>query len=151
MALHVVLSSMQLDDGSTTIIEVNAKAADYFGIVEVTPKMKVVEKKAYTYQRGGLSSSDTGHRVEVPASRYTVAPRQGKRNNRKIRVPREEVSARGNQRTFSFSFPKRARNWEISQWLWQHCNRHKPLYFVTEAGAKHGVWDYSNEAMEPDY
>lgn len=142
---------MELDDGSTAIITVNAKAADYFGIVQVTPKMKVVEKKAYTYRRGTLGNSDTGKEIRVPKSKHTTAPRLGRRDDRKIRVPREEVSARGNQRTFSFSFPRRAKLWEISQWLWQHCNRHKPLYFVTEAGAKHGVWDYSSNDVESNY
>lgn len=134
---------MQLEDGSTAVIEVNRKAAEYYGIVEDSPKMKTVDRRAYSYYRKALDSNDTGREVRVPKSRYTVAPRKGRRDNQKIRVAREEVSPRGNQRTFTFAFPRRAKVSDISYWLWQHCHRNKPKYFLTEAGAKHGVFDWS--------
>ena len=148
--LDTVLTSMQLEDGSTAVIEVNRKAADYYGIVEDSPKMRTVDRQAYSYHRKALDGSDIGREVKVPKSRYTVAPRKGRRDNQRIRVAREEISPRGNVRTFTFTFPRRAKHSDISYWLWQHCHKNKPLYFLTEAGAKHGVWDYSSYDAEPD-
>ncbi len=145
MVLHTVQGLIQLDSGNEAIIEVSAKAADYFGIAEVKPELRQIEKRGYSYHRNELSGSNPDALIRVPASKYTHLPKQGYRNNRAIKVPRQEVSARENTRTFSFNFPKRATNRDISRWLWENCHRNKPSYFLTEAGKRKPVLSFSRE------
>jgi hypothetical protein len=140
MLLHKVLTVLILPSGKEGIIQTTDEAIDYFGISVVTPKDKLVEKKGYTYQR---ISGNQLTEVRVPPSRFYVSPSFNKRDVRKIKVPRESFTEKGNQKTFSFSFPRRVKNVIISLWLSENCKQHKPIYFLTEAGRACPVWDFS--------
>jgi hypothetical protein len=124
---------------------VRARIAEYYGIREISPVPITAQRKSYSYYRRNLLTNESGGVITVPSSRYLRIPHLSLKNVREIRVPTELVSPRGNIRTHGIKFPVKANCIDISHWLFWNCTRHKPKYFLTEAGKKRAVFDWSNE------
>ena len=150
MALETITTSIRLVDGSELFFEVRARTAEYFGIREISPKAIKVQRRAYSYHRPDGLTSKLGKVINVPSSRYTRVPRLKLKSVREVRVPTGITSPRGNVRTHGIKFPVKADYIDISHWLWWRCTRHKPTYFITEAGKKRGVFDWSDEGTVED-
>jgi hypothetical protein len=148
MPLQSVLSSMKFADGSESIIEVRTKTAEYFGIKEVKPQSVTVQRRAYTYYRHDGLTNEPGKVITVHSTRYTCVPHLNAKSVREVRVPTEMVTPRGFRKTYGIKFPVKTDYIEISHWLYWNCTRHKPTYFLTEAGKHRGVYDWSNEGVE---
>jgi hypothetical protein len=144
MVLDRIITSIRFVDGSESIIEVSAKTAEYFGIREIAPKTVSIQKRAYSYYRREGLTSERSKVINVPSSKYTRVPRLGAKSVREVRVPTELITPRGNVRTHGIKFPTKADYIDISHWLWWRCTRNKPEYFITEAGKKRGIFDWSN-------
>lgn len=139
---------MKFGDGSESLVELREKTADYFGIKVITPELRIIQKKAYTYYRHKGLTAELFKEVRVPSSRYSQAPRLSTKSGRTVRVPTESTSPRGNVRTRGIKFPLRATYIDISRWLYRNCTRHKPRYFLTEAGKKRIVIDFDSPNSE---
>jgi hypothetical protein len=145
-----VAGLIALDDGSEAFFKIRGKAADFFGIKGVQPKMQVFQKKAYSYYRySGLTSNIT-REVRVPSSRVGRPPVLSKGTDKRVKVPTNSVSPRGNVRTYTIAFPRKATYRNISQWLATHCTKNKPRYFISEAGKKRLVFDESEFLLDDE-
>lgn len=150
MSLQPVAGFITLDDGSEAFFKIRGKAADYFGIKGVQPKMQVFQKKAYTYHRHSELNSNITKEVRVPSSRVSRPPILSKGTDKRVRVPTSFISPRGNVRTYTIAFPRKATYRNISQWLATHCTRNKPHYFISEAGKRRVVFDESEFLLDDE-
>lgn len=140
MFLEKVLIAFKFDDGTEGVLQTTDEAIEYFGISVVVPEDKLISRKGYTYYR--ISGNDLKE-VHVPPSEFYHPPKLNRHHVRRVKVPREEFTEKGNPRTFSFSFPKGVKTVYISYWLSWNITKHKPLYFLTESGKMRPVWDFS--------
>lgn len=143
MATGFCLASIEFTDGSAATIVIREKVAAHFGIESDAPTFKTFRKRGYTYTKYDELSSDTGKLVRVPASRYTRLQALNGKGGRKVRIPTGRTTAKGCVQTYGITFPMKADYWEIGQWLARHCKQNKPRYFLTEAGKKRPVLDFT--------
>jgi hypothetical protein len=145
MVTQSIFTSIAFADGSELLMVVKAKTANYFGIKDITPKAVMVQRKSYSYYRTDGLSNESKSVVTVPSSRYPRIPRLNVKNVREVRVPTELFTPRGNVKTHGIKFPVKVDYIDIGRWLYRNCTLHKPKYFLTEAGKKRVVFDWTNE------
>ncbi len=147
MVLQSVLTSITFADGSEATFAVRVRTAEYFGINQTSPKIVTVQRRSYSYYRCDALGNKVTDLITVPSSRYSRVTRLNLRSVREVRVPTEFVSPKGNVRTYGINFPVKADYVDISHWLFWNCKLHKPIYFLTEAGKKRMVYDWSRNVL----
>jgi hypothetical protein len=150
MATGFCLASIEFADGSTATIVIREKVAAHFGIESDAPAFKTFRKRGYTYTKSSRLSGSSGELITVPASRYTRLQVLNGKGGRKVRIPTGRTTAMGCVQTYGITFPVKADYWEIGQWLARHCKRSKPQYFLTEAGKKRAVFDWSKLGQDSE-
>jgi hypothetical protein len=135
------------------LIPIRKKVADYFGVEPCLDITTTIRRKAYTYTRYSSVQIGTGVIVSVGQERFTL-PAAVRKRGRKIRLPTEIMSMKGNIRTLGIAFPQKAHHIAIAHWIYHNCKQHRPWYFLSPAGKKVRVmdcsyyWEWQSRAKE---
>jgi hypothetical protein len=137
-----IFSIIAINPERKMLVSIRKKVAEYFGIKASLPISATIRRKAYTYTRYSSVQIGTGVTVSVGKDRFTL-PAAVRKRGRKVRLPTEIMSMKGNIRTLGIAFPEKAHHIAIAHWIYHNCKQHRPWYFLSPAGKKVRVMDYS--------